>query len=84
MQTKIININIINQTYQSKSWCFEEMSEIDQSLAKVAKMKRKKTQINKSQGERKRVLSIPIKSRESLGNTLKTYIPKTEKSRRKG
>lgn len=60
------------------------MSEIDQSLAKVAKMKRKKTQINKSQGERKRVLSIPIKSRESLGNTLKTYIPKTEKSRRKG
>jgi hypothetical protein len=61
----------VTKINKTKSWVFEKINRIDKLLANLTKMRREKTQINKTRkenGEKTR------KSRESSGTVLKTYI----------
>jgi hypothetical protein len=52
----------------------EKINDLDKTLAKLAKRKWEKTQINKIKGERRHTKTNTMKFKGSLGNISKPYI----------
>jgi hypothetical protein len=52
----------------------DKMNKIDKPLSKLTKRRKENTQINKVRDKKVISQQMTIKSRESLGNTQKTYI----------
>jgi hypothetical protein len=52
----------------------DKMNKIDKPLSKLTKRRKENTQINKVRDKKVISQQMIIKSRESLGNTQKTYI----------
>jgi hypothetical protein len=66
-----------------KSSFFEKINMIEKPFTKLTK-RREKIQINKIRDDKGDTTKIPVKIRESLGNTSKNlYFNKLEKSRKK-
>jgi hypothetical protein len=53
---------------------FEKPNKINKPLANLTKMRKEKTKINKTRNEKGEIRKHTKKSRESSGNTLRTYI----------
>ena len=49
-----ISKKTIEKINETKSWFFEKINQIDKPLARLIKLKRERTQINKNRNEKKR------------------------------
>jgi hypothetical protein len=71
MDTKRM-IQIISER---KSWFFKNISNIDKSLPKVIKRKRKKTQINKIRDDKENIITNTNEIQRVIGEYYEIYIP---------
>jgi hypothetical protein len=63
----------IQRINETKNWFLKKINKIDKPLINLTRRKREKTQVIKLEIKKGISRQIPMKSRRSLGNTLKTY-----------